>query len=80
MPRKIAGEREQMGSVWLPAPLAAKVNLLLLDPKTRRMRWGAWQALVERLVKKWVEDQQLDPREANKLRMSEHRNMKELQP
>jgi hypothetical protein len=69
-----------MGNVWLSAALAAEVNLLLLDPKTNRMRWGAWQALVEGLVRRWVEGQKLNPAQANELRGTEHRNMPGLRP
>ncbi len=64
-----------MTNVYLPERIAAKLQLLLMDPSNRRMRWGAWQALVERLVTKWVEEQTLDPTQANTIRVTPHRGL-----
>lgn len=68
MPARRVGVRTQMAPVYIDEGLATKLNLLLLDPATGRTRWGAWQALVERLVREWVASQLLDPAEADALR------------
>jgi hypothetical protein len=76
MPRKpyIAVE---MPKIALDPDLAAKVNLLLLDPTRNRMRWGAWRNLIARLLTRWVEEQEINPREADGLRLSRVRDMNE---
>ena len=73
MPRKIPGARVQMTNVYLPERVAVKLQLLLMDPRSKKVRWGAWQALVEKLVTDWVEKQVLDHTEADTLSVTPHR-------
>lgn len=47
--------------VYIPVPIAAKVDLLLLDPVTMRQRHGARSALVGQLLLKWLATQGYTP-------------------
>jgi cell division inhibitor SulA len=79
MPKKILRERTRFPSVTLDAPLAAQVTLLLMDPLSRKVRWGAWQNLISRLVREWVQSQRRDPSEAEVLRTSTHADLVRLE-
>ena len=43
--------------VSLSAPLAAELNLALIDPLTQRRKYGALSKLVEALLRQWLADQ-----------------------
>lgn len=45
-------------TVYLPEPLHTKVSLLMMNPLTGEIRYGALGALFETLLRKWVEEQQ----------------------
>jgi hypothetical protein len=62
--------------VWIPAALAAEISLLLMDPRTGKTKWGAWNTLITRLLRDWVESQRLDPKEANILSTTSFSEMK----
>lgn len=42
----------------VPTTLAAKVDLLLMDPVTRKVKYSARSDLVQVLLREWVEKQQ----------------------
>lgn len=43
--------------VYIPIPLAAKADLLLLDPVTNKTRYGARSDLVANLLASWLAEQ-----------------------
>lgn len=45
-------------NVELPESLTSKVELLLLDPTTGRIRYAARQRLTEQLLRQWLTRQQ----------------------
>lgn len=45
--------------VSIPETLNAKVELLLYDPTTGKPRYGGRSALIQQLLRDWVEAQQL---------------------
>jgi hypothetical protein len=49
--------------VYIPLPIATKVDLLLLDPMTGRVRHGAKSAFVTQLLVEWLNARgvKLDP-------------------
>lgn len=47
--------------ISIPVPLAAEIELRLFDPKTGVVEYGARSALVERLLRQWIEQQKHNP-------------------
>lgn len=45
--------------VSIPTSLAAKVELLLFDPTTNKPKYGGRSALIQQLLREWVEKQQV---------------------
>jgi hypothetical protein len=43
--------------ISLPTTLAAKVDLLLMDPVMNKPKYGSWSDLIQVLLRRWVEDQ-----------------------
>jgi len=44
--------------VSLPASLNAKLELLLFDPTTNKPKYGGRSALIQQLLREWIERQQ----------------------
>ena len=55
--RKPYSEARVQWKLYLPETIAAEVELLLLDPLRDRVKYGARNELVEKLLRKWLEDQ-----------------------
>jgi metal-responsive CopG/Arc/MetJ family transcriptional regulator len=49
--------------VSLPTTLNAKLELLLYDPLTGKPRYGGRSALIQQLIREWVEKQQIATQE-----------------
>lgn len=56
-PRKI--DRPVEWKVYVPSSVANVVDLLMLDPVTGNIRKGARSALVEELLRRWVEERKI---------------------
>jgi hypothetical protein len=54
---KITGDPKELITARLPEQLFVDVKLLLADPVTGRVRYGAMSKLVERLLREWVDQQ-----------------------
>lgn len=63
MPRKPGRKAELdppvLQTLSLPSSLVTEIKLRLHDPVTRRVRYGTFSALVERLLREWLQSQQL---------------------
>ena len=46
---------------YIPLPIAAKVDLLLLDPVSGKTRYGARSALVNQLLLQWLTERGMKP-------------------
>lgn len=57
MRRTIPEPFVQVGAIWLPPDLAAQVTALLLDPTTKRIRYGEMRKLTIKLFSNWVDEQ-----------------------
>ena len=44
-------------TIHIDENLAARVDLLLLEPSRARPKFGAWSKLCERLLREWVNEQ-----------------------
>ena len=60
MPRKLVEPTVQLKG-RIPASLARDVRILLLDPKTTIIRYGALSALITKLLSDWVNDKKKKP-------------------
>lgn len=54
MPRNM--EEKEPIYVRIPSELVRSVKLILMDPKTGRVKYGAMSALFSKLARKWVDD------------------------
>lgn len=54
MPKPKSHEDQTQWSFLLPTELTAKVDLLLLDPMTGRVKYGSRKKLVEKLLREWL--------------------------
>ena len=52
--RKPYSEPRVQWKLYLPASIAAEVELLLLDPMREKVKYGARNELVETLLKEWL--------------------------
>jgi len=48
----------------VPQSIAAKMELLLLDPLTRRPRYGARSDLITKLLREWISSKEKPSRKA----------------
>jgi hypothetical protein len=71
MPRKPPYTVEKIANLSVDRKVLAEVRLLLLDPVSKQVRWGALSYLVNSLLTDWVERQRLDATEAETLRKGE---------
>ena len=55
--RKPYAEPRVAWKVYLPQNLAAEIELLLLDPMREKIRYGARNELLERLLREWILEQ-----------------------
>ena len=55
--RKKKLDRPVHWSISVPQSLAAELELLLIDPLRGKPKHGARGALIERLLREWVEEQ-----------------------
>ena len=61
MPRDNSGELRVEWKISLPATLAARVEMLMLDPATSKPKYGVRSALVTQLLEAWCASQDFDP-------------------
>lgn len=61
MARLRRGKRVPLGTIRIKEDLHRKVSLLLLDPMTGKIEYGAMNFLVEQLLGEWVDKQRKDP-------------------
>jgi len=47
---------------YLSKPLSSEVDVLLMDPLTGKIRYGAWSQLIEQLLREWVDRQRVENR------------------
>lgn len=47
--------------VSLPAPLTAEIDLMLSNPATHRLKYGARSRLVEALLRRWLAEVRGEP-------------------
>jgi hypothetical protein len=71
VPRKPPYKIERIANLAVDENVLAKVRLLLLDPVSKHVRWGALSYLINNLLTRWVEEQQHDSSEAERLRTGE---------
>lgn len=50
MPRPVNPDLTIAKKIHLPATLVGKVELDMMDPVTRRAKYGAWSKLIEKLL------------------------------
>lgn len=58
--RKPYSEIRVQWKLYLPLSLAAEVELLLLDPLREKVKYGARNELIEKLLREWLEKQKVD--------------------
>lgn len=56
MPGPHRSEPSVFFQVRIPASLALRVTTLLADPNTGRVRFARKQELIERLLRRWIEE------------------------
>jgi len=56
LPKLPFAEKRKAITVMVPESLFIEVKLLLLDPKTSRVRYGAMSNLLTQMLAGWVED------------------------
>lgn len=61
--RKPYSEPRVQWKIYLPTSIAAQVELLLLDPMRERVKYGARNELVEKLLRSWLEEQKVSQAE-----------------
>lgn len=72
MPRKGNSGRKPLADppvskeLSLPSSLVAEVELRLYDPTTGRVRYGAFAALVERLLREYLDKEKQDAHQATR--------------
>jgi hypothetical protein len=69
MPRKTPYKVERIPNITVDASVLMEVRLLLLDPTTSRVRFGAMSGLINKLLSDWVKKQKKDSNDADKLRL-----------
>jgi len=50
-------------TIHIDENVAARVDLLLLEPSRAKPKFGAWSKLCEKLLRQWVADQVVKPKE-----------------
>ena len=58
--RKPYSEPRVQWKFYLPETLAAEVELLLLDPMREKVRYGARNELMEKLLRDWLNGQRAE--------------------
>jgi hypothetical protein len=58
-PKKREIPYERISNIAVPRETYAQVRLLLLDPVTKKVKWGAMSQLVTRLLQDWVDKQRV---------------------
>lgn len=48
-------------TILVPQDLAVEVELLLMDPFTQQVKYGARKMLIQRLLREWVREQTTSP-------------------
>lgn len=71
MPRKPPYKIARIANIAVDESILGQVHLLLLDPVTKHVRWGALSYLINNLLTRWVEEQKRDSSEADRLRNGE---------
>lgn len=61
MARLRRGKRVPLGTIRIKEDLHRKVSLLLLDPMTGKIEYGAMNHLVEQLLGEWVDKMRKEP-------------------
>lgn len=61
-----AGEPLKRCTVYIPVSLLNRVDLLLLDPSTGKVKYGSKSALFEHLLRQWLsEEHTFEPTESS---------------
>ncbi len=55
--RKAQDEQKVPYNALIPEGLAAKIDLLLLNPMTGKIKYGARSQLIEKILRRWLEEQ-----------------------